>query len=183
MIGCYPGSFNPPTIAHLALAEAAVDQAGLERLDLVISRVALGKEDLSVPTVADRIAVLEDVAATRPWLGVAVSDAQLLVDVAAGYDVLVLGADKWAQVLDADWYGSVEARDDALSRLPRVLVTPRAGDEPDGVELLRVGKHLAHVSATAARAGASELMLPEAAAFDARTGAWTDPGRYRAERT
>ena len=183
VIGCYPGSFNPPTVAHLAVAEAAVEQARLDRLDLVVSRVALGKEDLSVPTVADRIVVLEDVASTRPWLGVAVTDAQLLVDVAAGYDVLVLGADKWAQVLDPDWYGSVTARDDALARLPRVLVAPRGGDAPSGVELLRVADHHAHVSATAARAGATEHMLAEAATFDARTGAWSDPARYRAERT
>ena len=35
MIGCYPGSFNPPTVAHLAVAESAVEQAGLDRLDLV----------------------------------------------------------------------------------------------------------------------------------------------------
>ena len=182
MIGCYPGSFNPPTVAHLAVAESAVDQGGLDRLDLVVSRVALGKEDLSVPTVADRIGVLDDVASTRPWLGVALTDAQLLVDVAAGYDVLVLGADKWAQVLDPDWYGSVAARDDALARLHRVLVAPRADVEPTGVEVLRVADHLAYVSATAARAGAGELMLPEATAFDARTGAWSDPSRYRAER-
>ena len=145
--------------------------------------MALGKEDLSVPTVADRIAVLEAVAASRTWLGVAATDAQLLVDVAAGYDALVLGADKWAQVLDPDWYGSPEARDDALARLPRVLVAPRAGEEPGGVELLRVPDHLAHISATAVRAGETQHMLPEAAAFDARTGAWSDPQRYVAERS
>ena len=182
VIGCYPGSFNPPTVAHLAVAEAAVEQAGLVRVDLVISRVALGKEDLSVPTVADRIAVLEDVASSRTWLGVAVTDSQLLVDVASGYDAVVLGADKWAQVLDPAWYGSTAARDAALARLPRVLVAPRAGATPDDVELLRLADHHAHVSSTGVRSGAVEHLLPEAAAFDARTRAWSDPGRYRPER-
>ena len=62
MIGCYPGSFNPPTVAHLAVAEAAVRAAGLTRLDLVVSRVALGKEDLPADTLAERVAVLEAVA-------------------------------------------------------------------------------------------------------------------------
>ena len=42
--GVYPGSFDPPTIAHVAIAEAAVRAGALDRLDLAISRVALGKD-------------------------------------------------------------------------------------------------------------------------------------------
>ncbi|MCU1352901.1 MAG: hypothetical protein JWM05_2110 [Acidimicrobiales bacterium] len=183
MIGCYPGSFNPPTVAHLAVAEAAVRQVGLTRLDLVVSRHALGKEPVAVPVLADRLAVLEAVAATRPWLAVRATDDRLLADIAVGYDVLVMGADKWAQVLDPDWYGSVAARDAAVARLPRVLVAPRAGAIPPEVEAerLELAAAVDHVSATAARTGQPELMLPEAAAFDARTGAWSAPHRYRPE--
>ena len=105
MIGCYPGSFNPPTVAHLAIAQAAVAAGGLTRLDLVISRVALGKEDLAVSTLAERIEVLEAVASTRPWLGIAITDAQLITDIARAYDAVVMGADKWRQVNDPAWYG------------------------------------------------------------------------------
>ncbi len=43
--GVYPGSFDPLTIAHLAIAEKAVHEAGLDHLDLALSRAALGKED------------------------------------------------------------------------------------------------------------------------------------------
>lgn len=190
-VGVFPGSFDPPTSAHLAIARAAVDRAGLVRLDLSISRVALGKEHVVVPSLADRIRVLEDVAATRPWLGVRVTDDRLIVDVAAGYDVVVLGADKWAQVRDPAWYPSTAARDAALAELPHVLVVPRADDDdpptpgPSGagdvprVDVLPVASAHRSVSSTRARAGERSLMLPEAAAFDARTGAWTDPGRYR----
>ncbi len=183
MIGCYPGSFNPPTVAHLAVARAAVAAGGLERVDLVLSRRALGKGEVSVPTLDDRLALLAEVAATRPWLGVAVTDRQLIVDVADGYDAVVLGADKWHQVVDPAWYGgSAAARDDAVARLPRVLVAPRAGDRPAGIELLDVDPDHHHVNATAVRAGdpgARAWLLPEAAAFDARTHAWSDPARYR----
>ena len=42
--GVYPGSFDPLTIAHLAIAEAAVHEAPLDHLDLALSRSALGKE-------------------------------------------------------------------------------------------------------------------------------------------
>jgi nicotinate-nucleotide adenylyltransferase len=172
VIGCYPGTFNPPTVAHLAVAEAAVRQAGLDRLDLVLSRVALGKEALAHPTVDERRAVLAEVAATRPWLGVAVTEARLIADVAAGYDVVVMGADKWAQVLDPAWYGgSAAARDAALARLPRALVAPRAGVFPEGAELLMLADDLHAVSASDVRAGqsgAAAWILPEAA----RSGLW-----------
>lgn len=168
MIGCYPGSFNPPTIAHLAVAQAAQRQAGLVRLDLVVSRSALGKEDLSVPSVEQRLEVLRAVASTRPWLGVAGTNGQLIVDIAEDFDVVVLGADKWAQVQDPAWYGgSTELRDAAVRRLPRVLVAPRAGEHPLDVELLDLPDDLHPVSASAIRDGhpiAQDWMLPEATA-------------------
>jgi nicotinic acid mononucleotide adenylyltransferase len=183
VLGCFPGSFNPPTVAHLAIARRALEHAPLERIDLVVSRVALGKEDVEVPTLHDRVAVLETVTYGRPWLGVRVTDDRLLADVARGYDVLVMGADKWAQVRDPSWYGgSVTARDDALARLPRVLVVPRPGFDVDGAEVLDLPTDVADVSSTAARDGRVDVMLPEAAVFDAATGAWSDPDRYRALR-
>jgi hypothetical protein len=174
---CYPGSFDPPTVAHLAIAEHALHYA--DHVDWVVSRVALGKEQVEVPALHDRVAVLEAVAASRPWLGVVVTEHRLLVDIARGYDVLVVGADKWAQVQDPSWYGSVAERDSALEALPRVLVVPRPGYDLPGAEVLDLDADHGHVSSSAARAGRLELMLPEAAAFDAATGAWTDPARYR----
>jgi hypothetical protein len=182
-VGAYPGTFSPPTVAHLAVADAARRQGGLDRIDLIVSQVALGKEDLAVPTLTHRLQVLEEVAASRPWLGVRVTTSQLIVDVAVGYDAVVLGADKWAQVVDPGWYEDSErGRDAAVARLPRVLVAPRPPfpvppDSPR-VVVLNVDASHAGVSATAARAGRHEWMLPEAAAFDLRTGAWSDPGRY-----
>jgi hypothetical protein len=88
-------------------------------------------------------------------LGVAVTGARLLADVAAGYDVLVVGADKWAQLHDPAWYdGSATARDAALARLPRVVVAPRAGFAlPEGAEVLDLDPAHADVSSTAVRAG------------------------------
>ncbi|HLI24175.1 MAG TPA: hypothetical protein VKU91_04415, partial [Acidimicrobiales bacterium] len=106
--------------------------------------------------------------------------AQLLVDVAAGYDYLVMGADKWAQVVDPVWYGGSEAeRDSALARLPPVVVAPRPpfplpapSSLPAGVVLLDLPGGHGAVSSTAARSGRGEWMLPEAADYARRTGAW-----------
>lgn len=182
-IGCYPGSFNPPTVAHLAVAEAAVRAGELDRLDLVLSHRALGKEDVEVPSLADRRTVLVEVASSRPWLGVVVTASRLIVEIAAGYDAVVVGADKWRQVLDPRWYDDdPAARDAAVAALPDVLVAPRGDDQVPGARLLEVSAEHRHVSASAVRAGhagASGWILPEAAAFDRRTGAWSDPDRYR----
>jgi hypothetical protein len=181
-IGVYPGSFNPPTIAHLAIARAARDRAQLSRVDLAVSRVALGKSEPDHPTFDDRVAILTAVVDARPRLGLVIVETQLIAEIALGYDAVILGADKWAQVIDPVWYGDSEtARDAAVAGLPRVLVAPRAPLFPLGgpsLEVLEVMDDHAAVSSTGARSGRREWMAPEAAAFDAETGAWTDPERY-----
>ena len=172
--GCYPGSFNPPTLAHLAIAEAAAQRCALDRVDLVVSRVALAKEHVVVPALDERVAVLRDVVTVRSsWLGLVVTDDQLLVDVARGYDVVILGADKWAQVLDPGFYGGSEVtRDEAVGALPPVAVAPRPGHEhvelPAGAVLLDLPAHLQGASSTAVRAGRHDWMVEEAAA----SGLW-----------
>ena len=42
-IAAYPGTFDPPTIAHLAVAEAAWRVCGVDRVDLVLSVDPIGK--------------------------------------------------------------------------------------------------------------------------------------------
>jgi hypothetical protein len=186
-VGAYPGTFDPPTVAHLAVAEAALHQGGLDAVHLVVSRAPLGKSP-SVPSFDDRISVLAEVAASRPWLAVKVTDHRLIADVAAGYDAVVMGMDKWLQVVDPAWYGgSVMARDRAVASLPAVLVAVRTGTPhqrvlPAGVRLLEVDPAHGPVSSSLVRAGRKEWMLEEAARFDTATGAWSDPDRYRRSR-
>lgn len=177
-IGVYPGSFNPLTIAHLAIATAARDRFGLDRVDLAVSRAPLGRAPIDRPRFDDRIEVLRRAARSRPWLGVVVTDAQLLVDIARGYDVLVLGADKWSQVLDVSFYGSPAERDAAVARLPRLAVAPRPPFVAPEGDVLVLEPGVDQVSATAVRGGRREWMAAEALAFDERTGAWSDPDRY-----
>lgn len=162
-VGVYPGSFDPLTIAHLAIAEAAVRSAHLDRIDLALSSVALGKEHLAHSSVEARAAAIRRAARSRRWLDVAITDAQLIADIASGYDVVVMGADKWEQVRDPAWYGGdATARDAALDSLPRVLVARRPGFDVVGAEELDVDPALAHVSSTRARSGEHHLVAPEA---------------------
>jgi hypothetical protein len=190
-----------------------------------------------------RVAVLEEIAATRPWLAIRVTDHRLIADVAEGYDAVVMGVDKWLQVIDEAWYeGSSAARDAAVASLPRVMLAHRhlagadtadvapgadapdadspgvapgadasgvaagpgalvlggpglaPGDDPLGLTgpgyfrpgaalpegglVLDLEEGVVSVSSSGVRAGRLEWMTPEAARFDAATGAWSDPSRY-----
>lgn len=159
----FPGSFDPLTVAHLAIAEAVVDQCAVVSVELVVSVDPLAKDaaDQTPPHV--RIDRVRTVAAARPWLTARTTEHRLLVDIADGYDVVVLGADKWHQLHDVAFYGSVDARDAALARLPRLAIAHRAGtaplrlhDSPLDVVVLEIDPAHAVVSSTAVRAGRDE---------------------------
>jgi hypothetical protein len=160
--GAYPGTFDPPTIAHLAIAEAAWKQCGLSGVDLIVNREPLGKS--SVQSLATRVAMLEAVAVSRPWLAVVVTDRLHVADIAEGYDVVILGADKWAQVVDPGFYESDAHRDAAVARLPRLAVAPRnTAPVPDGCTVLDID--MPTVSSSAARSGRRDLVPAEVRRF------------------
>jgi nicotinic acid mononucleotide adenylyltransferase len=163
----YPGSFNPPTVAHLDLSVAVMTQRNVDVVVWSLSRIALGKDPEGHPNIEERQAVLEAVAAEYPWLEVQVTDARLLSEIATGFDVLIMGADKWAQINEPNWYGSDELRDAAIAALPELAVAPRP-PHPVPTEFAVTFENNERVSSTAARSGAHHLMLPSARA----SGLW-----------
>jgi nicotinic acid mononucleotide adenylyltransferase len=178
-LGVYPGSFNPPTVAHLAIAEAARIQRRLDRVDLAFSHHVLGKDLVERPLFRHRVEVLEAVAAEHDWLEAVITEHELLADIAAGYDVVIMGADKWQQIQEVGWYGSEAARDEAIGRLPELAVAERPPLEvADRLRLDLPPVLTTGVSSTEAREGHVGLMAPAARRFAERTGAWIDPERY-----
>ena len=136
----------------MAIAEAALAASGLDGVDLVLSRVALGKAHGHHAPLKARVGASE--ALGLAWLGAVVTDARLVADVADGYGAVVVGADKWHQLHDPAFYGGATAMAAALARLPRLLVAPRAGVElPAGLEVLDVDPAHHEVSSTAVRDG------------------------------
>ena len=170
-VGAYPGTFDPPTVAHIAIADAAWRQGGLDRIEFVVCDAPLGKKDAGVAPLTARLELLRAICETRPWLAVTASESELICDIADGYDAVVMGADKWAQVVDPAWYGGSEAeRDDAVRRLPQLLLAPRgslsADGLPHGAVVLDIAGDHASVSSTAVREGRIDWLAPEA------TGGW-----------
>ena len=156
----FPGSFDPLTVGHLAVAEAAREQVELEELVMVISRVPLAKDPAAQAPVDERLAAIRAAADERPWLIAAETEHQLLVDIAEGFDFLIVGADKAAQLSDPAFYGNSEAeRDAALAGLPALVVAPRpAGVIPEQAIVLDLPAWLADVSSTAVRSGRVEWL-------------------------
>ncbi len=170
-VGVYPGSFDPPTIAHLAMAVLARRACSLDRVDVVLSRHALGKQAVDDHDFDLRLRILEASLAHASWLRAVVTEHRLIADIAEGYDVVIVGGDKWEQVCDPVFYGSdVAARDHALARLPHVAASSRPGATsfedlpapPAGLTRLALPPRLADVSSTLARSGRPEWMTPAA---------------------
>jgi cytidyltransferase-like protein len=156
----YPGTFDPPTIAHVAIAEAALEQCRLDAVDFMLNAEPLGKA--SVRSLPARIEMLEALTAARSWLRVVTTEHRYIADIAQGYDVLVVGADKWAQILDPGFYASEAERDAAVGRLPELAVVPRGGLAlPPASVVLVIEETMTTVSSTAARRGAVEMVPPE----------------------
>ena len=106
----------------------------------------------------ERHEAIRGATSSRPWLRAAETEHQLLVDIAQGYDFLIVGGDKAAQLLDPVFYGGSEAgRDLALSRLPALVVAPRPGGfVPGDAIVLELPEWVAGISSTAVRSGRVE---------------------------
>lgn len=165
----YPGSFDPLTRAHLAVADAAVATGVIDEVRLVLSDVALAKESGHHDDIGTRLAAIAaraDAAPARPWLRAERTPHQFVSDIARGAAAVVVGADKWEQLVDVSFYADAAARDASLRALPHVLVAPRGtavipDDEAIArwgltVTVLDVPSEFAAVSSTAVRAGRAE---------------------------
>ncbi len=140
-----PGSYNPPTSAHLALAEAgrqAIPQAGLF---LALGTTIIDKERTERATLLDRLLLLDQIARRSGQIGVLLTNQGLYVEQAraaraafprAGQIVFVVGYDKIEQIFDARYYQDRDAALKELFSLASFLVAPRAGHAADDVAAL-----------------------------------------------
>ncbi len=132
------GSFDPMTVAHAALADAASRLVDL--VLLVYSARTLPKEGNAPPSLlreTDRIEVLRRFCQRHPKTAIALSSHGLLAEQVAATRVrfpsqalfVVMGSDKVLQVLDPKWYADRAGMLEVLFREAAVLYADRAGEE------------------------------------------------------
>ncbi len=198
-LGLLPGSFNPLTVAHTALAAAALDSGAADRVLFTLSTRTVDKEVVAGAALEDRLLVLELAAEEDGRLGVLVTNRGLYVDQAelaraafpsATEIVFLVGWDKIVQILDPRYYDDRDAALERLFGLAGFLVAPRgdvgaAGltellDRPEhrrfagAVRPLELPLSLREVASRRARAGAmsADQLPPAARAFVEETGAY-----------
>ncbi len=148
----FPGSFNPPTTAHIALLkqsrEFARRQQGPLQLYAAFSKHTVDKESVERPLLLDRVMLLERVLQNRlPRVGIMLFNRGLYVEQAEAVRrsfprvrriLFLIGFDKIMQILDPRYYDDRDAALVELFRLAEILVAPRGNDgEKELAELLQ----------------------------------------------
>ena len=129
-LGLMPGSFNPPTCAHMALAEAALSV--VDQVVLVLPRWFPHK-GFEGASAEQRAQMLRRISEGRPRFGAALSDGGLYVDIARearqeypGAEIhLICGRDAAERMVCWD-YGETGVVEGMLREF-RLLVAPREG--------------------------------------------------------
>ncbi len=155
----FPGSFNPPTNAHLALLEQARQFAHKHihaigtgplpeniHLYAAMSKRITDKEHVNRPLILDRLVLLDNVLQHHLHsAGIMLFNRGLYVEQAQGVHsafpavkrlFFLIGYDKIVQILDPHHY---KDRDTALNELFSIaepLVAPRGSDGPDQLHSL-----------------------------------------------
>lgn len=79
-VGLLPAAFNPPTVAHLALAETAQCRFELDQVVYALPR-AMPHKRCRRPTVAERLGWLRRIAGERPDRAVSACDGGLVIEI------------------------------------------------------------------------------------------------------
>lgn len=181
-IGVFGGTFDPIHEAHLAIAQAALDQAALDEVLFVVSATPPHKRHIVRATAEDRLAVLEAALAERGEPRFRASRIELdregpsytadtlraLHGQQPGATLyLIIGADALADL--PKWHDP-----EGIVREARLLVAPRPGFDPaatpslagryDLLRLPEVPTSSTQVRAKAADGDSLEGLVPDAAA-------------------
>ena len=154
----FPGSFNPPTTAHLALLKEARNFARFQarskgkreiiQLYAALSKHIVDKENVERPLLLDRILLLDILLRRRfTHAGILLFNRGLYVEQAQGVHssfphvtrlLFLIGFDKIVQILDPHYYDDRDAALHELFSLAELLVAPRGDAGTDSLaELLQ----------------------------------------------
>jgi nicotinamide-nucleotide adenylyltransferase len=145
----FPGSFNPPTAAHIALLQQAWQFArvhGLMRIYAALSTHITDKERVQRPLLLDRINLLETVLSKHVrHTGIMLFNRGLYVEQAEAVHrafpqvttlYFLIGFDKIVQIFDPHYYQDRDAALDELFELADFFVAPRGEGGPEVLGML-----------------------------------------------
>ncbi|GCE19877.1 hypothetical protein [Dictyobacter kobayashii] len=146
----FTGSFNPPTIAHLALLKQGSRYAETQRepvhLYAAFSKRTVDKESVERPLLLDRVILLQDILRRRlPQAGILLFNRGLYVEQAQAIRhsfprvkriLFLMGFDKIEQIFDPRYYKDRDASLAALFNLAELLVVPRGNDGEEALNKL-----------------------------------------------
>ncbi len=138
------GSFNPPTRAHLHLAQTAISAGIAERLLFLVTKQTIDKERMIGAPYAERLLMLSLIVDTDSRFSLLLANRGLYVEQAEAIRALldpaellfVVGFDKVVQIFDPRYYHDREAALQRLFSLAKLVVAPRAPAGPAGLTAL-----------------------------------------------
>ena len=176
-LGIFPGTFNPITVAHVALARAALSR--VDEVVYILPRVFPHKS-YEGASFAQRAQLLCGASGDDPGVSVAASDGGLFVEIAAecraayGNDVaftFLCGRDAAERIVNWD-YGRPGALGEMLRQFDLLVAARGGGYEPPAefraaIRSMELAAKFDHVSATEvrgmiARGEAWEHLVPTA---------------------
>lgn len=174
-LGVLCGSFNPPTLGHVGLADAAA-AAGLDQVVYAVAKVTVDKEIVTGMALEDRLLLLLACTAGRAGRVVALVNRGLYVEQARAFRDLfgsrtkltfIVGMDKLFQILDPDYYVDRDAALNELFSLASLMVANRGRqgrqafaallDRPanrayrPNIDFLPLSESVAHLSSSGVR--------------------------------
>jgi len=207
-VGVLPGSFNPPTVAHLELARAARRRFDLDTVAFSLSSVTVDKERVEGLCREDRLLLLSLLTADDVRTAAVVVNRGLYSDQAPAFRAcfggdadlwFIVGMDKVLQIFDPRYYEDRDAALDTLFAQVRLIAANREAwgaealrvllDRPenvpyrDRVQPLTLPPHLRDQSSSAVRRGvggpAADAVSPPVREFIEATGAYREPYELR----
>ncbi|HEX9036271.1 MAG TPA: hypothetical protein VF808_04710 [Ktedonobacterales bacterium] len=144
-LGVLAGTFNPLTMAHVALARSARAKGRLERIIWTVAAQSVDKEAVTRASLADRLLQLSLRVSGGPDgcgivnRGLYVEQARIMRNLtpSAHEVVMIVGFDKILQVLDARYYTNRDRALEELFSLAKFLVAPRGRDDEASLLSLR----------------------------------------------
>lgn len=140
-IGMLGGTFDPPHLAHLALAEAARDQLHLDRVVFVPAGDPWRKRDHDVSPAEARLAMLRAAVEPLPWATISTVEIDRSGPsyTADTLTELVMPGEQWWFIVGADALADMSHwhEPERIIDLARLAVAARAGDRPELDDALR----------------------------------------------